>query len=76
MAANCSPPMELAARRSTTRIATSRAVRCAYIRADEPLDDLSLATRRERSRGRRDAQGLRTKNLAEKIEALRKKRGR
>jgi hypothetical protein len=47
-----------------------------YIRADEPLDDVSRGSTRATSRTARRSAGLRTKNLAEKIETLRKKRGR
>jgi hypothetical protein len=47
-----------------------------YIRADEPLDDCLARLDASDLEDGATLSGLRTKNLAEKIEALRKKRGR
>jgi hypothetical protein len=47
-----------------------------YIRADEPLDDCLARLDASDLEDGATLSGLRTKNLTEKIEALRKKRGR
>jgi hypothetical protein len=47
-----------------------------YIRADEPLDDCLARLDASDLEDGATLSGLRTKNLAEKIEALRMKRGR